>query len=102
MFDSLRIRQTLEQISTTEMELSPTEASDVALHMTDWLDDLEALVKFYQNPEALSPKEASQLLLGFLIHVPNHLGAAAKIYAGNPVRDVFKVGAVEQESSDSA
>ncbi|GIW24543.1 MAG: hypothetical protein KatS3mg069_0810 [Meiothermus sp.] len=63
MFDSLRIQQTIEQISTTEMELSPTDASDVAFHMTDWLGDLEALVKFYQNPEALSPKEASQLLI---------------------------------------
>jgi hypothetical protein len=29
-----------------------------------------------------------------LIHVPNHIAAAAKLYAGFPVSDIFEVGAV--------
>jgi len=37
--------------------------------MTDWLDDLEALFKFYHNLKSLSANEASKLRMGFLVHV---------------------------------
>jgi hypothetical protein len=39
-------------------------------------------------------------LLQFLIHVPNHL-AAASLYAGIPVRDIFEVGATNEEDADA-
>lgn len=74
------------------MELSPERARDVAFHMTDWLDDLQRYVKFCENPDSYGPEEVDELLLAFLGHVPNHIAAAAKLYADMPVSDIFAVG----------
>ncbi len=61
--------------------------------MTDWADDLEALFDFYKNPQSMGDEELSRLLAHVLIHVPNHLAAAAKLFADAPVKDIFGVGA---------
>lgn len=102
MFDESKIRQAIEKISLSELELSSEEACAVAFHMTDWLGSLEQLVKFYQNPESFSSEDASDLLMHFLVDAPDHIAAAAKLYADSPVTDVFGVGAVELEDSSSA
>ena len=68
-------------------------ASDVAFHMTDWLDDLQQLVKFYESPDALGDDQVVDLLMGILAHVPNHMNAAARLLTGDPVTDVFGIGA---------
>lgn len=57
--------------------------------------ELQRYVKFCQAPESLSPEELDGLLLRFLIHVPNHIAAAAKLYADMPVSDVFEVRATQ-------
>lgn len=92
MFDAGRIRECIGRAALTEMELSPEVARDVAFHMTDWLDDLQRYVKFCEAPESFEPEEIDKLLLAFLAHVPNHLAAAAKLYADQSVTDVFGVG----------
>jgi hypothetical protein len=94
MFDAEKIRTQIERSAVDEMELSPEQALEVAFHMTDWLDDLQRYVKFCENPGSFGPEEVDELLLAFLVHVPNHVAAAAKLYADMPVSDVFKVGAI--------
>ena len=68
-------------------------AQDIAFHMTDWLDDLPALVAFFESPDRYSAREVYDLLGAFLVHAPNHLAAATKLYTGVPLDDVFGVGA---------
>jgi hypothetical protein len=92
MFDAAKIRTQIERSALDEMELSPERARDVAFHMTDWLDDLQRYVKFCENPDSYSPEEVDELLLALLGHVPNHIAAAAKLYADMPVSDIFAVG----------
>ena len=46
------------------------------------------------EPDSLSSGEVNEMLLAFLTHVPNHVAAAAKLYADFPVTDVFGVDAV--------
>jgi len=72
-------------------------ADDVAFHLTDWADDLEAFHSFVSDPASLPAKQAHALLMAFLVHVPNHLAAASKLYLGLPVTDVFGVGATTED-----
>ena len=82
------------------MKLSPEAADDVAFHMTDWLNDLAAYLQLCAEPDKRSDAEVSELLTDFLVHVPNHLAAAGKLYTGIPVTDVFQVGATSEDSNE--
>ncbi|PCI08237.1 hypothetical protein COB72_08645 [bacterium] len=99
----MKLREQLDPIyqrikaSALKRGLSKQEAFDSGFHMVDWLDDLEAFYSFCQNPDSFSDDELETMLINFLIHVPNHLAAAAKIYADSPVSDIFGVGAIEAD-----
>jgi hypothetical protein len=47
----------------------------------------------------MSDAEVSELLIGFLVHVPNHVAAASKLYTDVPVTDIFGVGATSEDST---
>jgi hypothetical protein len=94
MFDREDIRARIKEVAVAKGSLSPTAAADVAFYMTDWLSDLDACVKFFRTPDDLTVDQVHALLVAFLVHVPNHLAAAAKLYVDSPVSDVFGVGAV--------
>ena len=96
------IRERIREAGLREMSLSESAAADVAFHMTDWLADLEAYQRFCLHPTALSDAEVSQLLIRFLLHVPNHVAAASKLYTDVPVTDVFGVGATSEEDDHAA
>jgi len=93
-FEPTKIAARIEQAARVEAELTAEQAQDVAFHMTDWLGDLSAYVEFCRSPGSYSPEQVNKLLIAFLVHVPNHLAAAAKLYADFPVTDIFNVGAV--------
>lgn len=86
-------------VSKLESALKETEwvsndvPHNVAFHMTDWLDDLQQLQSFYSAPESYSQSEITDLLMSFLVHVPSHLAAASKLFTGEPVGDLFGIGA---------
>jgi hypothetical protein len=71
--DPQTIRVRIAEVAQRDMELSDAVAKDVAFHMTDWLDDLDAYLRFCANPSSMSDAEVSEMLMGFLVHVPNHL-----------------------------
>jgi hypothetical protein len=102
MFNAIEIRERIVQSAITEAELPAPVADDVAFHMTDWLDDLAALVEFFKEPKSYDAAKVNALLLKFLVHVPNHVAAAAKLYAEFPVTDVFGVGAIDPQSNADA
>ena len=91
------IRARIREVAHRKNKLADAVAGDVAFHMTDWLDDLGNFSRFCADPHSMSNAEVSQLLTKFLIHVPNHLAAASKLYTGIPVTDIFKVGATSEE-----
>lgn len=95
MFDAIAIRKRIVEVATQEAGLSAEVAGEAAFHLTDWLDDLTAFVEFCKGPDSHTPDQVNTLLLALLHHAPNHVAAAAKLYAGFPVSDVFGVGAVE-------
>jgi hypothetical protein len=82
----------IEAAVRTNAGLSESVARDVAFHMTDWLDDLAAYQHFCAHPEKSSPSEITNLLMAFLLHVPNHVAAASKLFTGIPLIDIFDVG----------
>src|SRR5687767_6511528 len=95
------IRDRIAHVARSEAELFPEIASDIAFHLTDWLDDFEALYRFYADPSSLDDKRAQELLFRFLVHVPNHLAAASKLLTGIPVTDIFQVGATTDEEASA-
>jgi len=90
---SLSIQNALEQQEYGSADLR----REIAFHMTDWLEDLEEWTAFCNSPDGLDSDAISELLIGFLIHVPNHVAAASKLMTGIPVSDIFEVGAVESD-----
>lgn len=91
------VKRRIQEAVQNTSELSSSESADVAFHMTDWLGDLDRLVQFYSAPEQFSDQEVHRLLVNFLVHVPNHVAAAAALLADSPVSDIFQVGAVRHE-----
>jgi hypothetical protein len=47
--------------------------------MTDWDADLEEIVTLHAQPEVFSDEEIRKVIIGFLVHVPNHVAAAKKL-----------------------
>ncbi len=45
--------------------------------MTDWLQDFLTLIQYFENPQSYSSEQWAEQLVAFLLHVPNHLAAAA-------------------------
>ncbi len=69
---------------------------DIAFHLTDWLPDLQEWYEYCQSPESLSASDTVEMLIRFLVHVPNHVAAASKLLTDIPVTDVFGVGATHE------
>lgn len=67
-------------------------ARDIAFHMTDWRSDLEAMIKIWEQADRMSDDEISELLYAFLVHVPEHVAAAAKLSGCGSIQDTFNVG----------
>jgi hypothetical protein len=95
-FDSVAVRARIAEVARRDAGLPDAVADDVAFHMTDWLEDLEAYVRFCAHPNKMSDEDVSELLSDLLVHVPNHVAAASKLYTGVPVTDIFGVGATEE------
>ncbi|CAG7857407.1 hypothetical protein MCAMS1_02214 [biofilm metagenome] len=95
-FDSQIIHMRIQEVVFTENDLSKDIANDIAFHLTDWLDELEKYVEFCSNPGKLTNEEIDKLLIAFLIHVPNHLAAASKLYLDIPVSDIFGIKATSE------
>lgn len=102
MFNAAEIRECIIRAAVEDAELPSAVANDVAFHMTDWVQDLERLVSFCQSPDKFTPAQVNDVLLGFLLHAPNHIAAAAKLYTDLPVTDVFGVGATEGHGDGDA
>jgi hypothetical protein len=96
MIDAAEIRERIRSVVASEAELPEAVANDVAFHMTDWLDDLEAYRSFCAAPHSLSDEALYKLLIQFLVHVPNHVAAASKLFMDIPVTDIFEVGATTE------
>jgi len=83
--------------STVTAALSSPDASDeqilhadkIAFHLTDWNDDAAFIVALHLFPERFTPEEIEAAVGMFLIHVPNHVVAAARL-AGHPTDDIFR------------
>jgi len=55
---------------------NPEIAWEVAFHMTDWIDNLEAVLELLNRFETMLESEVYQTLLSFCIHAPEHLRQA--------------------------
>ena len=70
-FDHARIQSRLEGALASDGE---ERAREIAFHMTDWLNELVALVRIYRDPDNATDDEIASALLDFLIHAPSHIG----------------------------
>lgn len=69
-------------------DLDPLVADQVAFHMVDWETDAAFVTAFLMFPEKFTREELQAAVDMFLIHVPAHLLAAARL-AGYEARDTF-------------
>jgi hypothetical protein len=81
----------------SEFELEAQAVEDIAFHMTDWKENLEEMVRLYEQPERLSDEQVQHIILVFLAHVPNHVAAAKKLLGLGPIEDVFEVGVLVED-----
>lgn len=69
-------------------DLDPLLADQVAFHLVDWETDAAFLVAFMLFPERFTADELQAAVNMFLIHVPAHVQAAARL-AGYEVHDLL-------------
>jgi hypothetical protein len=83
-------------ISTIAAALSGKDADEkailkndeIAFHLTDWNSDAAFLVALHLFPERFTPAEIQAGVDLFLVHVPSHVIAAARL-SGNSTEDIF-------------
>jgi hypothetical protein len=69
----------------------PDKARELAFHLADWHIDAAFIIAVHLFPERFTAEELCAGAVQLLVHVPNHLAAAAKL-SGNLVSDIFEVG----------
>jgi hypothetical protein len=74
-------------------------ARDIAFHLSDWASDAAFIVAIQLFPERFTAAEIADGVEDFLIHVPNHVVAAA-VLGGHPIDDIFEVGALRGTRDD--
>lgn len=67
------------------------KADEMAFHLVDWNSDAAFLVAFMLYPERFTSDELSAATDMFLIHVPAHVMAAARL-GGYEALDIFEDG----------
>ncbi len=77
--DVRELRVRLERIVTEKVGGSSEQAAEFSFHMTDWLDDLEALWEAYESIHEVDDEKLYTVVLHFLIHAPAHVVRAATI-----------------------
>jgi hypothetical protein len=83
--------------STVAAALSSSDATEeqilhadqIAFHLTDWNSDAAFIVALHLFPERFTPEEIEAAVDMFLVHVPSHVIAAARL-AGHPTEDIFR------------
>lgn len=61
---------------------------EIAFHLTDWSSDAAFLIALHLFPERFTPDEIQAGVDLFLVHVPSHVIAAARL-SGNSTEDIF-------------
>lgn len=88
------IRRRIEAALRHEGFLSESEAKEAAFHLTDWIADLADINELFAK-RRWDAARAQKTLMAFVAHAPNHLAAAHRILYGDPLTDVFELGAVK-------
>lgn len=83
------ITAALSSEDATEQEI--LHKDEIAFHLTDWNSDAAFLVALHLFPERFTPEEISAGVGLFLVHVPAHVIAAARL-SGNSTDDIFATG----------
>ena len=91
-YDEYKITKSMTS-ALEDLGMESETIAEAVFHMTDWLNELAELHTFCENPESLSDDQLQDLLMNFLVHVPNHVAAASKLIADIPVKDIFELGA---------
>ncbi len=96
-------RHNADVIAIIARALSPTpgdrKAYDIAFHLSDWASEAAFIVALQLFPERFSPAEIASGVDRFLVHAPNHIAAAAAL-SGQPIEDIFEVGALRGGSDE--
>jgi hypothetical protein len=92
-----RVRIKIAEAFAEFENLSPEVVADIAFHMTDWKEDLLDMVHLYEHVGELSNEQVQRLVIGFLVHVPNHVAAARKLAGVGPIEDIFQVGVLIED-----
>jgi hypothetical protein len=76
------------------------KASEIAFHLSDWYLEAAFLACLAMAPKRFTPKDVRAGVTACLIHIPNHIIAAATL-AGWEIGDIFHVGAKIKRSRNS-
>jgi hypothetical protein len=82
---------TAAHISADSSEEQILRADEISFHLTDWNSEAAFLVALHLFPERFTPEEIREGVESFLLDVPAHVIAAARL-AGYPIDDIFNEG----------
>ena len=74
-----RTNDVLGQALAAETDLDPLKADELAFNLVDWNSDAAFLVAVMLFPERFTQEELGAGVGRFMVHVPDHVIAAARI-----------------------
>ena len=83
----------------SERDIPAPLAREISFHLSDWSSDAAFIVALHLFPERFTAAEIDSAVENFLIHAPNHIAAAAVLF-GQPIDDIFEVGALAGSPPD--
>lgn len=81
-------------------KLGANDARELGFQMGDWGRDAARLLLLHLYPEKFSKSEVKDIVMGFVIHVPNHLAAACAVLDW-PAQDVWGIFAKRRTARKS-
>ena len=91
--DASKFPASITSTITAALSAEPSDENilhndQIAFHLTDWSNDAAFLVALHLFPERFSQEEIQEGVTSFLVHVPHHVIAAARL-GGYSTEDIF-------------
>jgi hypothetical protein len=69
----------IRKIFLNSRAYSEKQVEEIVFHLTDCAEDLRMFCEFLEDPEKHQDDNTMQMIIRFLVHVPNHLNQAAEL-----------------------
>lgn len=93
------VQDRIAKVARRKFGLSHDNAQDFAIHMTDWLYELDTYHQFCADPAGMPDNEVAEILQHFCLHAGRyHVPRAYRAYDNSVEREFWRIGQALDEA----